>query len=185
MIGKPLKDTCKGCGKVKFLANKTRKLCASCVTTEKKEKKKEKKEFIKKKKQVSISSLVKKLDRVFSVFIRLRWAKSNGEVKCFTCEKKMHWRSSQCGHFMSRRYMSTRFDENNSRPQCYACNIALSGNQYIFGVNLDEQMGEGTAESMLILSRQQKKFMPSELEEMVKEFEGKVDSLRKKLQIWD
>ena len=46
-------------------------------------------------------------------------------------------------------------------------------------------MGEGTAESMLILSRQQKKFIPTELEEMVKEFEGKVDSLRKKLQIWD
>ena len=185
MIGNPLKDTCKGCGKVKTLAVKSRKLCQTCVSQEKRQKKKEKKEFAAKTKRVSITSLIKKLDRVFSVYIRLRYAKRGGEVKCFTCDKTMHWRNSQCGHFMSRRYMSTRFHEHNCMVQCYGCNIMMSGNQYIFGLRLDELIGEGTAESMLALSRQQNKFIVADLEDLIKHYEAEVDKLRKKLNVWD
>lgn len=185
MIGKPLKDTCSSCGKIKFLSNKRRKLCTSCVTAANKQKKREKKEFIKQKKAVSITTLIKKLDRVFSIYIRLSYSKSNGDVKCFTCDKSMHWRNAQCGHFMSRRYMSTRFHENNTRPQCYACNIGLSGNQYIYGVRLDETVKKGTAEQMVVLSKEQKKFIPAELQELIKHYEAEVDRLRNKLGIWD
>lgn len=185
MLGKIIKDTCKGCGKIKTLASKTKKLCQTCINDEKRQKKKEKKEFVKQTKRVSITSLVKKLDRVFSIFIRLRYAKKGGEVKCFTCDKPMHWRNSQCGHFMSRRYMSTRFHEQNCMVQCYGCNIMMSGNQYIFGLRLDEMFGTGTAEQMLTLSRQQNKFIVAELEDLIKEYESKVEELRKKLNIWD
>lgn len=185
MISKPVRDTCSSCGKIRTLAVKSRKLCQTCNLAEKKKKKQEKKEFIKKKKATSITTLIKKLDRVFSIYIRLRYAKSNGEVKCFTCDKKMQWRSSQCGHFMSRRYMSTRFHEHNCMVQCYACNIMMAGNQYVYGLRLDMFLGEGTAESMLRLSKEQKKFIAADLQEMIEHYEAEVDRLRHKLGLWD
>jgi hypothetical protein len=55
------------------------------------------------------------LDRVFSLYIRAKFME-----KCYTCGK----RSSrlQCGHFISRQYLATRWDESNCRPQCWGCN---------------------------------------------------------------
>jgi hypothetical protein len=186
MIGKPSRDTCNECGKFKYLAVKSKKLCTSCNNALKKTK--PKKKTVKeepKKKVVSVRTLIKKFDRVFSIYIRLRKAKSNGEVKCFTCDKKMHWRSSQCGHFMSRRFMSTRFHERNCEVQCYGCNIMMSGNQYIYGLRLDEEYGEGTAESMFKESKKVSKMVSQDLIILIKEYEAKIDDLRKKLGIWD
>ena len=54
-----------------------------------------------------------------------------------TLEKKI-----QNGHYMSRRYMSTRFDEDNCRPQCVACNIYNQGNAQMFRRGLVAQIGE-------------------------------------------
>jgi hypothetical protein len=186
MISKPSRDNCVECGKFKYMAVKSKKLCSSCNNALKKTKTKVKKVTKEPAKKIaSVRTLIKKLDRVFSIYIRLRKAKSYGEVKCFTCDKKMHWRKSQCGHFMSRRFMSTRFHETNCEVQCYACNIMLSGNQYIYGVRLDEEYGEGTAERMLIESKKTNKFIRQDLEELIKDYEKKVDELRKKLNIWD
>jgi hypothetical protein len=61
----------------------------------------------------------------------------------------------------------------------------MSGNQFIYGLKLDEMFGDGKAQEMLALSRQQNKFIVAELEDLIKEYESKVDSLRRKLNIWD
>ena len=52
--------------------------------------------------------LIKKLDAIFSIYIRRRYA-INDIAECFTCGKKMHWKDAQCGHHCKRQYMSTRF----------------------------------------------------------------------------
>jgi len=67
-------------------------------------------------------SLVIKLDTVFSQYIRRKDA-INEIATCVTCNKKDHYKKLQCGHFMSRRHYSTRWDENNVGVQCYGCNI--------------------------------------------------------------
>lgn len=185
MISNPIKDTCTDCGKIKFLANKSKKLCTTCVAIRKRQKDKETKELVKKKKTESSSFLIKKLDKVFSVFIRLQSTDREGYTKCFTCDRVEYWRKIQCGHFQSRRFMSTRFHKRNCRPQCYACNIGLSGNQYIYGVNLDTKFGEGAADEMVRLSREIKKFTPDELKKLIELCEDDVNGLRKKLNIWD
>ena len=59
----------------------------------------------------------KKLDEVFSKYIRLKYAMPNGMCQCISCGSFKHWKEIQNGHYMSRRYMSTRFDEDNCRPQ--------------------------------------------------------------------
>ena len=174
---------CSICSKFRPLANKTKKICVFCNKKIKLEALKEKKTKAKLKKAESISVLTKKLDTIFSQFIRLYYADQHQNVKCFTCDNKIHWKGIQNGHFQSRRFMSTRFHINNCRPQCYACNIGLSGNQYIYGVNLDKEKGEGTADSMLRLSKQVYKFTPDELKGLIGDYEHKVTDLKIKLNI--
>ena len=69
----------------------------------------------------SISKLKKKLDTIFSFYIRLRGVDDNGNNQCCTCGKIDNWRNLQCGHFVSRKHMATRFYELNCFPQCVGC----------------------------------------------------------------
>ena len=94
----------------------------------------------------SISKLKKELDKYFSLFIRLRDATDEGAVICVTCNKVSHYKSGmQCGHFQSRRFLATRFDEQNCAVQCVACNMFRGGEQFKFALNLDAKYGDGKA----------------------------------------
>jgi len=132
------------------------------------------------KKQKTISQLKKELDKIFSLYIRLRDA-ANGYVKCFTCDKVSHYKIGiHAGHFMSRSRLATRWNEDgNVMPQCYRCNIHLSGNQYIYSLRLDEKYGEGTAKELEELSRQTIKMMRIDYEEMIEKYKKKVNKLTK------
>ena len=59
----------------------------------------------------------KKLDSVFSRYIREKYEK-DGKVPCYTCPHIGTVKTMQCGHFVPRQHMSTRWDEDNCRPQC-------------------------------------------------------------------
>ena len=109
------------------------------------------------------SKLVKKLDVVFSQYIRLRNSDSRGMAKCFTCGKVDHWKKLQAGHFQSRRHYSTRWDEENVQVQCKSCNLFNQGMQYTFAKNL----GLDLAESLSLKSKNLVKFSSIELEEMI------------------
>jgi hypothetical protein len=127
------------------------------------------------KKKLTRSKLVKKLDTVFSQYIRLR--ESEDEIStCFTCGKKDHWKKLQNGHFMSRRHYITRWDETNCQVQCAGCNVFKYGEQYIFGVNLDSKYGEGYSNELHQKSRQTIKFANFELEDMIIKYKKLVDS---------
>jgi hypothetical protein len=72
-----------------------------------------------------------------------------------------------CGHFMSRKHYATRWDESNCQVQCKSCNVFRYGEQFKFGINLDQQFGSGTAESLLSKSRATAKFSNNELLELI------------------
>ncbi len=133
------------------------------------------------KKQKTLSKLKKELDKIFSLYIRLREATPEGLVKCFTCSKVSHYKSGiHAGHFMSRSKLSTRFhDRGNVMPQCFRCNIHLSGNQYIYSLRLDSKYGDGTAKKIEELSRQTIKFMRCDYEEMIEDYTERVKKLTK------
>lgn len=121
------------------------------------------------------SFYVKKLDAIFSKYIRRRFAE-NDISECYTCGKKDHWKNLQCGHFMSRRFYSTRWDDKNCQVQCKGCNVFRYGEQFKFSVHLDKEYGEGTAEMLEYNSKQLLKiYMPQlkllilKYEELVKE----------------
>ena len=170
--------SCSICNKKRPIAIKSKKICMVCNKKMKLEQAKVRRQVKREKKAESPSVLTAKLDKIFSIYVRLKYADSNGNVKCYTCDNTHHYKSIQNGHFQSRRYMSTRFHVNNCKPQCYACNVGLHGQQYIFGVNLDREHGKGTAETMVLLSKQQKKFSAEEFKELIKFYTEEVENLK-------
>ena len=116
-------------------------------------------------------------DKYFSLYVRQRDADENGMVKCCTCGKRGHWKDFDCGHFMSRRYEATRFEEKNTGVQCTGCNIFSQGKQFEFGKYLDERYGEGTAENMLLRSKMTVKRGELGLRWIIEEYKKKIENL--------
>lgn len=84
----------------------------------------------------SQAKLKKKLDAIFSQYIRRKYAGVEGLVKCYTCSTVKHWKEIQNGHWIPRHNLATRFSEDNCRPQCVACNMFQKGMPDVFAVNL-------------------------------------------------
>jgi hypothetical protein len=98
---------------------------------------------IKGKKLITTAKLKKKLDSIFSQYIRLKYP-----AKCYTCGIRKHRKRLQNGHFISRQYLITRFDENNCRPQCVGCNMFGGGKPLDFEENLKKELGDDVVEKM-------------------------------------
>jgi hypothetical protein len=124
-----------------------------------------------------------KLWKEFSLFIRLRDSDADGFGNCITCKKKVHYKESHAGHFISRRHKATKFDEKNVHLQCVSCNTYNAGRQYEYSIELDRRYGEGTAEELLQKSNELKKFTKSEIDELTKEYKEKVKQLKNKKNI--
>ena len=118
-------------------------------------------------------SIVRALDKIFSEYIRMRKS-VNGISECYTCGKKDHWRNLQCGHFMSRKHYSTRWDETNCQVQCYACNVTRYGEQFRFGIRLNKDYGDGTAESLESQCRNIVKFSNPDLLQQIEYYKNLV-----------
>lgn len=65
--------------------------------------------------------LVRKLDGIFSKYIRLRDAMPNGYCRCISCGQIKPFSDFDAGHFYSRKHMGTRFDEDNVWAECKYC----------------------------------------------------------------
>ena len=83
----------------------------------------------------------------------------------------------QCGHFQSRSAYSTRWDITNCQVQCYGCNVMQQGRQYQFGLNLEKKYGKGTAEKLLIKSKQTVKYSNEDLQELIQYYNNLVNQL--------
>lgn len=68
-------------------------------------------------KKTERQKLVKRLDDVFSLYIRER-----DGYRCVVCGAKRPLHVIQCGHLFSRISHSTRWDELNAHAQCSGCN---------------------------------------------------------------
>jgi len=132
----------------------------------------------------TISQLKKYLDNIFSLFIRLRDATSEGSVQCFTCSRISHYKSGmQNGHFQSRRHHSTRWNETNCQVQCVKCNMYEQGEQFRFGIALDSKYGEGTSEELEFLARTIIKLSRIDYEEKISYYKDLVDKIKKEKRI--
>ena len=117
-------------------------------------------------------TLITKLDKVFSEYIRRKDAK-NDIATCVTCGKKDHWKKLQNGHFMSRKHYATRWLEDNVGVQCSACNVFRYGEQYLFA----KYLGAEKADMLLAKSRETVKFPDWEIQEMIDLYKTKISLL--------
>ncbi len=130
----------------------------------------------KSKKKPSRSKLVKKLDAVFSQYIRLKNS-VDGYATCFTCGKKDHWKKLQNGHFQSRKHYATRWDEQNCQVQCAGCNVFRYGEQFLFAKYLDERFYTGLSDELYFKAKQIVKFTNTEIEDMIIKYKNLINSI--------
>lgn len=128
-------------------------------------------------KKPTTRSLINKLDRIFSEWIRRSDADRKGEVSCFTCGRRMHWKACHAGHYVSRRHMAGRWVEKNVNIQCVYCNTYLHGALDEYSNNLVERYGLGVLVELLELKRKTVKFTRGDLEGMIETYKQKVASL--------
>lgn len=129
-----------------------------------------------------MNALDPKLWKIFSEYIRRRDALeySGGDIaKCCTCSHVAHWKEMDCGHFISRRHLATKFDEKNNGIQCKGCNGFGSGKQFEYSIFLDNKHGKGTAEMLLAKSRNACKWGKFEYNLLIDEYKKKVKELQK------
>lgn len=125
----------------------------------------------------TLPKLKKKLDKVFSLYVRLSKADSQGNVRCFTCGVIKNYKQIQAGHFQSRRFMNTRWSEINVQPQCVKCNMFNQGEQYKFSQELDRIYGENTAIFQEQLARRNSFIKRGDVLEMIEHYGSKLKEI--------
>jgi hypothetical protein len=131
------------------------------------------------KKPKTVKTLKSNADTVFSRYIRLRDSKNDIGI-CITCGQSVGAngkRNGQAGHFMSRRYNSTRYDEKNVHLQCAGCNMWGAGEQYKYSLAIDKRYGKGTADKLFQKAHMVHKFTPDELKELIQCYKDKTIKL--------
>lgn len=122
---------------------------------------------------------VKKLDKVFSLYIRLRDCYPNGMFRCISCGQFKPFEQADAGHFFSRTHMSTRFDEENVHGECRHCNRFKADHLIGYRENLIKKIGQQRYDLLEWKSRQVKKWSDFELNELIKYYSALVEKLRK------
>lgn len=124
------------------------------------------------------TDLVKKLDRVFSAYIRLRDVMPNGFFVCISCGKIKHISDGDCGHFYSRRHMATRFDEDNCHLECRGCNRADGDHLHGYAERLESKIGKSRVDILKWKHTQFKSYSDYELQQMIDYYKEKAKVLR-------
>ena len=128
------------------------------------------------------TGLKKKLDKVFSEFIRLRDSNEQGYSTCCTCGAIKKWSGTgdmHAGHYQTRGHTSTRWDEKNVNAQCKKCNTYRGGKQDLHMLYIDKKYGAGTSEMLRYKATGTTKFQDWELKEKVEYYTQKVEELKK------
>lgn len=120
------------------------------------------------------TNLKDKLDKVFSLYIRLRDSDENGFCTCYTCGKVAHYKEMQNGHFWSRTHLSTRFNEDNCKVQCVRCNIFKKGNYIVYTKKLLKELGEEKFDELERLKNSTVKISKAEYEQMIEHYNQKI-----------
>lgn len=119
---------------------------------------------VKRKKLIPLPKLIKKLDGVFSKFIRQR------DKTCFTCPGP----NQNAGHYVKRGHMSLRFNEKNVHSQCVKCNLWLNGNLEVYAYRLTELYGIDILRELNNQKHQIKKWTREELYQLIDHYKNRL-----------
>lgn len=124
----------------------------------------------------TLASLKKKLDALWSEYIR-RKDSVGGMATCVTCGAVKRWQEQQCGHFVSRVHLATRWLEQNTAVQCYACNVLRGGNFIEYAVWMEANWGWQAIRDLRELKHTNLKITRAGYEERIEEVKQKLAEL--------
>lgn len=117
-------------------------------------------------------------DRLFSEYIRRKYATSTGWVDCKCgCGVNDKWKNMQCSHYVARHNDSVRWDERNAVPAFRICNYYDQDHQKKIAIFINRKFGEGTTDELERLGKQTVKLMPFEIQEIIDDLKKKINAL--------
>ena len=123
------------------------------------------------------TGLKAKLDRVFSQYIRIRDMMPGGVFRCISCGQIKPIEQADCGHYINRQHMATRFSEINCNAQCRSCNRFDEGNMQGYRRGLVQKYGE---QRVLLLEAQKyetRKYTDFEYEALIKHYRAEIKKM--------
>lgn len=131
------------------------------------------------KRKVTLPKLKKKLDLVFGKFIRARDKDENGWAVCCTCNKPCRDGNVNAGHWISRGFLPTRYEETNVNAQCVNCNNWLGGRADDHERFIEKKHGKEEVERLRKLKLTENfKFTKDQYEELIIKYTALYDSLK-------
>jgi len=123
-------------------------------------------------------NLSKKLDRVFSEYIRRRDCVQGTQFgHCITCGRLVPWKYADAGHYIKRQHKATRFDPQNVNLQCKSCNCFEQGANEKYKIAIDWKWGSGTAEKLEQRKRNRTDYRDWWYAEKIKEYQVKIKEM--------
>jgi hypothetical protein len=119
------------------------------------------------------------LDKVFSIYIRLRDADDDGFCTCCSSGKRQHWKDMDCGHFISRRHLATRWEDMNCHAQSRGDNRFNQGNALGYSRFLLKKYGPNALDDLERMKNRPFKITQFEINNMVKYYREKIQELKK------
>lgn len=111
-------------------------------------------------------SLVKKLDVLFSLYIRAR------DGYCVTCGSV---EAPTNGHLFTSMAYSTRWDEENCWQQCWGCNYKHEFDPYPFTEFVRRKLGQKKYDALHLRYSTPRKYKDFELQELVEHYKNVLD----------
>lgn len=155
------------------------KSCRLKFTQENKRKSKEKEKTKKKNARESIWMLTRKLDKIFSEYIRRKYSDENWNITCISCDVVIPWQESHNCHWLPRGKKQYRFDEDNCRPGCAWCNTFNQEKHIrVFTIKQIARLGAETVDIMNDNVKYVYRQGKTELKALIEEFTTKLNNLK-------
>ena len=107
---------------------------------------------MRKKKTKPIGFYKRKAWAKMSLYVRLVNACDDGYAECVTCEKRLHYKKLQGGHFVPKSLGGDLyFHPANVHCQCYRCNVLLKGNMIKYTLYMLDTFGRHAVDDLLDL----------------------------------
>lgn len=132
---------------------------------------------LKRRRETPLGTLKAKAWKLFSEYVRRKYADENGMSRCYTSGAVAHWRELQCGHAIGGRHNAVLFDEEICRPQSVGDNVFKRGNYQVFITKLIKENGLEWWEKKLEDSRRVLKYTRADLQRLIDETQQKLSSL--------
>jgi hypothetical protein len=124
------------------------------------------------KKHIPLPKLHKKLWDLISPLIRQKDVNDEGFGACITCDRLIHWKKGDAGHFLPGRHSATKFDPMGIYLQCKPCNGTFMNSappdiKERYEKAMIERLGNDFVEEFKKLDRQHKSWERKHLEFLI------------------